>query len=91
MLLSLVTETNPVTNEEIDYLEFRVPQQLELATPKDLAEIKEELVQQGYLRKKYKKNKKSKRNKKASSSPDKYISSDGITILVEKQLTKMTW
>ncbi|WP_034550118.1 NFACT RNA binding domain-containing protein [Carnobacterium funditum] len=77
-----VTEQIQLTNEEIDYLDS-VSTQLELATPKDVAEIKEELVQQGYLRKKYKKNKKKQKKQKASS-PDKYISSDGDTILVGK-------
>ncbi|SEK38903.1 Predicted component of the ribosome quality control (RQC) complex, YloA/Tae2 family, contains fibronectin-binding (FbpA) and DUF814 domains [Carnobacterium iners] len=77
-----VTEQIRLTKEEIDYLDS-VSTQLELATPKDVAEIKEELVQQGYLRKKYKKNQKKQKKQKASS-PDKYISSDGDTILVGK-------
>lgn len=77
-----VTEQIQLTKEEIDYLDS-VSTQLELATPKDVAEIKEELVQQGYLRKKYKKNQKKQKKQKASS-PDKYISSDGDTILVGK-------
>ena len=77
-----VTEQIQLTNEEIDYLDS-VSTQLELATPKDVAEIKEELIQQGYLRKKYKKNQKKQKKHKASS-PDKYISSDGDTILVGK-------
>ena len=77
-----VTEQIQLTKEEINYLDS-VSTQLELATPKDVAEIKEELVQQGYLRKKYKKNQKKQKKQKANS-PDKYISSDGDVILVGK-------
>ncbi|MGB6179236.1 NFACT RNA binding domain-containing protein [Carnobacterium sp.] len=77
-----VTEQIQITKEEINYLDS-VSTQLELATPRDIAEIKEELVQQGYLRKKYKKNQKKQKKLKASS-PDKYVSSDGDIILVGK-------
>lgn len=74
-----VTEQIRLTNEEIAYLDS-VSTQLELATPKDIAEIKEELIQQGYLKKKTKK----KQKRQKASVPDKYISSDGDSILVGK-------
>ncbi|ALV21237.1 MULTISPECIES: NFACT RNA binding domain-containing protein [Carnobacterium] len=74
-----VTEQIRLTNEEIDYLDS-VSTQLELATPKDIAEIKEELIQQGYLKKKTKK----KQKRQKASAPDKYVSSDGDSILVGK-------
>lgn len=74
-----VTEQLKQTREEIDYLES-ITTQLELATPKDVAEIREELIQQGYLKKKTKKKQK---NQKASK-PDQYKSTDGTTILVGK-------
>ncbi|WP_192986938.1 NFACT RNA binding domain-containing protein [Carnobacterium mobile] len=74
-----VTEQIRLTNEEIAYLDS-VSTQLELATPKDIAEIKEELIQQGYLKKKTKK----KQKRQKASAPDKYVSSDGDSILVGK-------
>lgn len=74
-----VTEQIRLTNEEIAYLDS-VSTQLELATPKDIAEIKEELIQQGYLKKKTKK----KQKRQKASAPDKYVSSNGDSILVGK-------
>lgn len=74
-----VNEQMKQTHEEISYLDS-IMTQLELATPKDVAEIKEELIQEGYLKKKSKK----KQNKQKASKPDQYQSSDGTTILVGK-------
>ncbi|MBM6613799.1 NFACT family protein [Desemzia sp. RIT804] len=74
-----VNEQMKQTREEIDYLDS-IMTQLELATPKDVAEIKEELIQEGYLKKKSKK----KQKKQKASKPDQYQSSDGTTILVGK-------
>lgn len=75
-----VTEQIELTNTEIQYLES-VMIQLELATPRDVADIKEELIQQGYLKKK-----KSKRKQKQQkpAQPDQYLASDGTSILVGK-------
>lgn len=67
------------TEEEIDYLES-IATQLELATPKDIHEIKEELIQEGYLKNKSKK----KQKKTKASKPEQYYSSDGTSILVGK-------
>lgn len=74
-----VNEQMKQTREEIDYLDS-IMTQLELATPKDVTEIKEELIQEGYLKKKTKK----KQKKLKTSKPDQYQSSDGTTILVGK-------
>lgn len=67
------------TQSEIDYLDT-IATQLDLATPKDVNEIKEELIEQGYLKKKTKK----KQPKQKISKPDQYYSSDGTSILVGK-------
>ncbi|KAF1296074.1 hypothetical protein BAU15_12405 [Enterococcus sp. JM4C] len=67
------------TKEEIAYLES-VLAQLEIAGPMDLSVIKEELTEQGYIRKR--KTKKQKQEKK--SQPERFLSSDGTQILVGK-------
>ena len=78
--IAFVNEQMRLTSEEIDYLES-VSTQVELATPKDIADIKEELIQQGYMKKK----KTKKKQKQAKlSQPDQYCSTDGTTILVGK-------
>lgn len=64
---------------EIQYLES-VLSQLEIAGPMDIEVIKEELLAEGYLKKKT--NKKQKKAK--PSQPDRYFSSDGTEILVGK-------
>lgn len=78
--VAFVGEQIELTLSEIDYLES-VATQLSLATPKDVAEIKEELMQEGYLKKK---KTKKKQMKVQQSKPDTYLSSDGTTILVGK-------
>ena len=74
-----VNEQLKQTHEEIEYLDS-IMTQLELATPKDVTDIKEELIQEGYLKKKSKK----KQMKQKASKPEQYQSSDGTTILVGK-------
>ncbi|MCO6017799.1 NFACT RNA binding domain-containing protein [Carnobacterium divergens] len=78
--IAYVTEQIDLTMGEIDYLES-VSTQLSLATPKDVAEIKEELTQVGYLKKKKTKKKQMKAQK---SKPEKYHATDGTVILVGK-------
>lgn len=63
---------------EIRYLES-VLDQLELASPRDLKVIREELLAQGYIKQRHKHQKKEKRSK-----PEEFVSSDGTTILVGK-------
>ncbi|WP_243298208.1 Rqc2 family fibronectin-binding protein [Bacillus litorisediminis] len=67
--------------EEIKYLEVLI-QQLENAAPKDVEEIREELIEEGYLKAKPDKGKK--KNKPQPPSLETYISSDGTEILVGK-------
>ena len=67
------------TQQEISYLESVVAQ-LEIATPMDIEVIREELIEQGYLKRK--KNKKQKQPKK--SQPDLFYATDSTPILVGK-------
>jgi len=79
----------PLTKQEINYIDS-VLSQLEIAGNDDIDEIRDELRQEGYL-KKQRQNKKKKKNKK--SGPDKYYSSDGTLIYVgknNKQNDKLT-
>mgnify|MGYP001300048068 CR=1 FL=1 len=75
-----VKEQMEKTEEEIIYLEG-ILQQLESAAPKDIEEIKEELAEQGYLKRKKQKGKKA---KKVRPEPEQFRSSDGTLILVGK-------
>ncbi|WP_208560161.1 NFACT RNA binding domain-containing protein [Marinilactibacillus kalidii] len=68
------------TKEEIHYLES-VLTQMEVASPRDIEEIRDELQSGGYIKKK---RKPLKGKKKPASKPDEFISSDGTTILVGK-------
>ncbi|WP_461203484.1 fibronectin-binding protein EfbA [Enterococcus sp. N342-3-1-2] len=76
--VKLIHQQIAETKEEIDYL-ASVLAQLEIASPLDLATIREELVVQGYI-----KNRSKQRKKAAPSQPERYLSSDGIEILVGK-------
>ena len=69
----------PLTKQEISYLES-ILAQLEIASSGDIEDIREELREQGYL----KKQRKNKRKRKDVSKPEKYYSSDGDLILVGK-------
>lgn len=67
------------TKEEITYLES-ISAALDIALSEDdLAQIKEELIQTGYMRRKY-----TKKKVKISNAPLHYISSDGFHIYVGK-------
>lgn len=74
-----LTKQIRLTEREINYLES-VWTQLEVAAPGEIEEIRDELVQEGYLRKR----KQPKKKKTKKSKPEKYTSSDGTTILVGK-------
>lgn len=68
------------TNEEIDYFD-QLLQQLDVASTDDIEEIREELREEGYLRRQ----RTSKKTKKPQKpAPETYQSSDGTTILVGK-------
>ncbi len=74
---SYLTRELRKTRNEINYLES-VETQLELASPSDIEAIREELIEEGYIRQKRNK-KKGNKNKKAE--PHTYYSSDGTLIL----------
>ncbi|MFB4162604.1 NFACT family protein [Alteribacillus sp. JSM 102045] len=69
------------TEEEMTYLEQLI-QQLESASPSDIDEIREELSEQGYVKKRPGKGRK--KNKPVKPVLEKYVSSDGTEILVGK-------
>ncbi|WP_310832870.1 Rqc2 family fibronectin-binding protein [Paenibacillus pedocola] len=79
--LLVIEEQRIKTNEEIIYMEMLL-QQLEHASLNDIEEIRDELVNQGYLRDRSKKGKK----KKKSTRPtlQVYTSSEGVDIYVGK-------
>ena len=76
-----VLEQIEKTNEEIQYLDNLI-HQMNTASPRDLQEIREELEEGGYVKKRHTK----KQGKKKDLKPvlDSYTSSDGIEILVGK-------
>src|SRR5699024_3432554 len=69
------------TKEEIAYLD-QLLQQIDVATSDDLEEIREELQEEGYLKKQTKRKKSKRQHKKPL--PDRYQESDGTLILVGK-------
>lgn len=69
----------PQTNQEIDYLDS-ILAQLEIAASDDIDEIREELRDEGYL----KKQRGGKKKKKKNVGPEKYYASDGTLIYVGK-------
>ncbi|MNH77053.1 hypothetical protein D3C87_440320 [compost metagenome] len=79
--LAVIDEQLRITHEEIAYVEGLL-QQLAFASLSDIDEIRDELIQQGYLRDRSKKN----RKKKKSDRPTLhvYTSSEGIEIYVGK-------
>ncbi len=76
--VKLIHQQIAETKEEIAYLES-VLAQLEIASPMDLAVIREELIAQGYV-----KNRSKRRKKAAPSQPERFLSSDGTEIFVGK-------
>ncbi|RKD24134.1 hypothetical protein BEP19_06925 [Ammoniphilus oxalaticus] len=70
-----------LAEQEIEYFDS-IAQQLENASLDDIEEIREELMEGGYLRSRGRKQ--SRRKKPAKPTLEKYISSDGIEILVGK-------
>src|SRR5690606_5946241 len=55
--------------------------QLETASPQDIDEIREELIEEGYMRERHKKNEK---RKKSKPELEKYVASDGTVFYVGK-------
>lgn len=79
--LAVIDEQMQKTREEIVYLE-ELLQQLSYASLNDVDEIREELIQQGYLRDRAKKGKKKKKNDRPTLHV--YTSSEGFEICVGK-------
>ncbi|MCP8970194.1 Rqc2 family fibronectin-binding protein [Ectobacillus ponti] len=78
--VSIIEEQIAKTEAEISYFEGLL-QQMESASQKDTEEIREELVEEGYLRSRGKAQKK---QKPVKPVPDRYVSTAGIEILVGK-------
>ncbi len=79
--IGIVKEQIEMAKAELSYFETLL-QQVETASPKDIAEIREELIEGGYI-----KDKQKNRNKKAQQNKpifDRFLSSDGVEILVGK-------
>lgn len=79
--VTFVNEQIELTKKEVAYLE-EIQTQIELATPADLNDIKTELQQESYIKKKQQKSKHSSRVK--INKPESFIASDGTEILVGK-------
>ncbi|MBU7496907.1 NFACT family protein [Lactiplantibacillus pentosus] len=76
-----VGEQIDLTQAEIDYLD-NIQTQIELASPADIAEIREELTQQGYLKQHH--TKKKQRSSRRPSQPQAFVATDGTPISVGK-------
>lgn len=79
--ISIVKEQIEMTKKEFAYFEALL-QQVESASPKDIEEIREELIEGGYIRDRQKR--KIKKNQNAKPILDRYISTDGTEIYVGK-------
>ncbi|WP_088105038.1 Rqc2 family fibronectin-binding protein [Halalkalibacter urbisdiaboli] len=78
--VAIVEEQIEKANAEIDYFE-QLTQQMESASPKDVEEIREELIEEGYIRRRQKQKKKRKDEKPQF---EKYVSSTGLEFFVGK-------
>ncbi|MBN8207416.1 NFACT family protein [Bacillus sp. NTK071] len=78
--ISVLQEQIEMAHQEIAYLDQLI-QQLTAASPRDIEEIREELEEEGYIKKRSRKKKKSKPTK---PQLDVYESTDGTEILVGK-------
>lgn len=78
--VTFVNEQIELTKKEVAYLE-EIQTQIELAIPADLDDIKTELQQEGYIKKKQQK---IKRSRVKINKPETFVASDGTEILVGK-------
>lgn len=79
--LTIVREQIEKAKNELAYFEALI-QQVETASPKDIAEIREELMEEGYIR-----NRQKKQQKKAHATKpvlDHYYASDGTELIIGK-------
>lgn len=79
--VQVVLEQMEQTREDIDYLDQLI-QQMESASPRDIEEIREELIEQGYLKRRQKPSKKKKKEEKPQL--EVYTSSSDLTFYVGK-------
>ncbi len=79
--LEIVQEQIEKTELELIYFEGLLAQ-METAAPKDIAEIREELMEEGYIRNRHKKQ--IKKKKEQNPVLEEYKSSTGLTILIGK-------
>ncbi|MBT2637197.1 NFACT RNA binding domain-containing protein [Bacillus sp. ISL-39] len=79
--VNIVKEQIEIAKAEVFYFDSLL-QQVEAASPKDIEEIREELIEGGYIRARQKKGNKNKQNLKPQL--EKYRSSDDTEILVGK-------
>ncbi|WYP25034.1 NFACT RNA binding domain-containing protein [Alkalihalobacillus sp. FSL W8-0930] len=84
--IQAVQEQMSLTEKEMDYLDGLL-QQMESASPKDLEEIREELMEEGYIKKKQSK-KPHKKKKDVKPQLENYQSTAGIEFLVGKNNTQ---
>ena len=73
-----LNEQIAMAQEEVDYFENLLAQ-IDIASPKDIEEIRQELIQEGYMRVKSKK-----KQKPQVSQPEKFYATDGTLIEVGK-------
>lgn len=79
--LMVVSEQINIATTEVAYFDGLL-QQMETAAPKDIEEIREELIDGGYIRDRQKRTRKTRSHDKPNV--EKYLSSDGTAILVGK-------
>jgi predicted ribosome quality control (RQC) complex YloA/Tae2 family protein len=79
--VNIVKEQIEIAKAEAAYFDSLL-QQVEAASPKDIEEIREELIEGGYIRARQKKTNKNKQNQKPVL--EKYLASDGTEIIVGK-------
>lgn len=79
--LQIVQQQVDMAKNEVDYFDSLL-QQVETASPKDIEEIREELIEGGYMRERRKRLAKKPQN--AKPILDHYVASDGTEILVGK-------
>lgn len=84
--IAYVNEQLTSAKTEMDYLDTLI-QQVEIATTRDLDDIREELENGGYLKKKID-NKKKKKKKPTKPSVERYVSSEGVDLYVGKNNTQ---
>lgn len=73
-----LNEQIAIAQEEVDYFENLLAQ-IDIASPKDIEEIRQELIQEGYMRVQSKK-----KQKPQVSQPEKFYATDGTLIEVGK-------